>query len=415
MKNRIIISTGQGRLHLIESAKAIKNAGFEVKVITGWIPAKIVPDSIINFLGEISGNKNLLYGLRKREPKELNRKSLYSHSFSEFVYQLLLISARFGLLSKDWAVKVGWQIFGISSKKDIKEAEVFHVRSGAGNSGAISRAKEHGMFVVVDHSAAHPKEIHKQLSKIYRSEEIPIHPDMGLWKLVMDDCKEADVLLVNSDYVKSTFLKHGFCDEKISVVPLGIRRDFLYLKKNYTIDGKLKLLYTGSVRKWKGVHLLIEVAKQLFSNGILFEFNFVGSISNEIEIPEELQNLNLLRFHGHVAQDALKSYLKDADIYVFPSYCEGAAQSLKEAMSAGLPVIATNESGAPIKNGENGIIVKDNCVKSIYDAVISLSHDESFRREIGKNAAETIKKGHSWDNYGESVVSLYRKYLGYEV
>jgi len=66
-----IISTGQGWLHLIESARAIKNTGTEVQVITGWVPSKKLPDNIINFIGRLAGRSNITCELRKRQPQQL--------------------------------------------------------------------------------------------------------------------------------------------------------------------------------------------------------------------------------------------------------------------------------------------------------------------------------------------------------
>ena len=50
---KIIISTGQGRLHLFESAASLKKLGMKVKVITGWVPSIRTPDYLLNFLGKI--------------------------------------------------------------------------------------------------------------------------------------------------------------------------------------------------------------------------------------------------------------------------------------------------------------------------------------------------------------------------
>lgn len=408
---KVIISTGQGRLHLIQSAVAIKKAGVSVKVITGWIPSNMFPDRLVNLFGRIVGSKNLLYGLRKRKPKELVENCLHSHSLSEFTHQILQFLSRFGFLKKYRAVKLGWLCYGISSKRDIKKADVFHVRSGAGNSGAILKAKKQGMLVVVDHSAAHPQEIYKQLSKIYGTLDIPIDPSSGLWKLVLQDCNEADVLLVNSNYVKRTFVERGYSSDNIYVIPLGIRQDFLDLKISYETTGPFKILFTGAIRKWKGVHLIIEALETMLMKNSMIELHLIGSLSPEIHVPNHLIENNNLFLHGHLPQDELKEHLINADVYVFPSYCEGAAQSLKEAMAIGLPVIATEQSGAPLVNRQNGLIIEDNSAIAISDAILDLINDAVLREELGRNASKTISNGHTWEEYGSSVVKLYGKLL----
>ena len=411
MKIKSIISTGQGRLHLMDSAIAIKKAGVEVKVITGWVPSERISDKFINFLGSLVGRNNLVYGLQKRRSINIESKELFSCAFSEFLIQFLFILSKFKLLKRESAAVIGWKVFGWQSKKYIKKADIFHVRSGAGHGKAIEKAREGGMIILADHSAAHPKEIHKQLSKAYNESNIPFNPNSGFWKMVLDDCNKADFVLVNSNYVKKTFINNGFKSNLLYVIPLGIRNDFFNLKSNYKKNKTLKLLFTGSINKWKGVHLIIEAAKVLNSKNILIEIDFIGSVSNEIQIPIFLNNHTLLKFHGHLPQDQLKSYLTNADIYIFPSYCEGSAQSLKEAMAAGLPVIATEQSGAPIIHGENGWIIPDNSSDDIVNAIILLSNDEALCERLGQNANKTIRTEHTWEKYGENVANLYTSLL----
>ena len=110
------------------------------------------------------------------------------------------------------------------------------------------------------------------------------------------------------------------------------------------------------------------------------QIDFVGSISDEIDIPKNLSNDSVINLHGHLPQDDLKSFYKFRHV-CFPSYCEGAAQSLKEAMAAGLPVIATEQSGAPIVDNENGIIISDDSTMHIVESIELLSKNIELRKK----------------------------------
>ncbi len=169
---RTIISTGQGRLHLIDSAKYIKKAGVEVNVITGWVPSKYLPDGFLNFIGRFVGRNNLAYGLRKRRPTELDSNKINTCAFAEFFIQFLFLLSKYKLVKRDNAVVWGWRMYCIQSKKLLKNAQIFHVRSGAGQSGAIEKARKANMVVLADHSAAHLYEIYSQLSKAYNKKNI---------------------------------------------------------------------------------------------------------------------------------------------------------------------------------------------------------------------------------------------------
>ena len=405
---KVIISTGQGRLHLIESAKYLFAHGVDVRVITGWVPS--ISDKMVNRIGRILGSKNLAYGMNRR--KELGKDRTYTCGRSEFFIQILFLLSRFKLLKREKAAVLGWKRFGRQSKQYLKNANVFHVRSGAGQGGAIQSARKNGMKILVDHSAAHPQATYNQLIKAGIAEkDIFIKPDSIFWQLVMKDCEQADVILVNSDYVKETFVNNGYDADKIHIVYLGIREDFIGLKKDWSLNGAVRLLFTGNFSRLKGAYLILECVKQLHDAGCEYHLDIVGSIEETLIIPEWSKNNPQITFHGHLTQDHLKSFFKESDIYIFPSYSEGSAQSLKEAMAAGLPVVATRQSGAPIIHKVNGYLVPENSSLAIKDAIIELSNEHVLRKKIGCNAAETIEHGHTWRKYAEQVRNVYTELL----
>jgi glycosyltransferase involved in cell wall biosynthesis len=404
---KVIISTGQGRLHLIESARSLIKSGIDVQLVTGWVP--YCPDWVINFLGRLVGRTNLAYGFTRR--RELGKERTLTCGLSEFYMQFLFILSRFGWIKREDAAVLGWKRFGKQSRRYLKDAQIFHVRSGAGQGGAIEYARKKGMKIIVDHSAAHPQSTYEQLKKAgITDEDISIKPSSVFWQLVLKDCGQADILLVNSDYVKETFVKNGYEAEKICIAYLGIRKDFFDLKTNWDLsDTVVRLLFTGNFGFLKGGQLILECMQQLRETGLRFYLDIVGSVS--MPIPDWVKESNSVIFHGHLSQDRLKSFMETSDIYIFPSYSEGSAQSLKEAMAAGMPVIATRQSGTPIIHGENGYIIQDNSSEALINAIIELTQNDALRGKIGKNAAETIKLGHTWDNYASNVIRIYQRLL----
>ncbi|SFE02998.1 Glycosyltransferase Family 4 [Chitinophaga sp. CF118] len=410
---RSIISTGQGRLHLIQSAIAIQGQGVDVKVITGWVPGKLFSDKLINNMGRLIGRSNLAYGLRKRSPEGLSRNDIMTCSFSEFYIQFLFMLTGRKILSRDTSALMGWKAFGTESKKYIRNSEIFHVRSGGGRAGAIRKARAQGMKIVVDHSIAHPKEIKRQLGKLESESKNSKYINISdrFWNSVLEDCEEADMLLVNSDYVKDTFLEQGYPAEKISVIHLGIDESFYDLKKTYQSD-KIKLLFTGNFGFRKGAHIIIQAIEILIQQNIQFTLDVIGNVSAEVQIPEWFRNHPGITLHGHMPQDQMKKFLATSDVYIFPTFVEGAAQSVKEAMAAGLPVITTVNSGAPVQHRQNGYLIKDDDAVDLASAIIVLSKDEELRSSMGKQAAATIRKSHTWSNYAKEVTELYKSMIG---
>ena len=93
--------------------------------------------------------------------------------------------------------------------------------------------------------------------------------------------------------------------------------------------------------------------------------------------------------------------IKDAEIFVMSSDCEGMPNSLMEAMAIGLPVICTDcPAGGPaelIKNGVNGLLTPVGDSEKMAQNIQVLIEDGQFREKLGKEAMK-IRKTHSIEN-----------------
>lgn len=402
-KIKVILSTF-GPLHLIKSAEFLSEL-VDISVIQGWIP-KWWNRWLIAIASWIIG-RDLSKSFKKRTPQCLEGRN-YSIGYPEF-YQN--IAGRVNTnLSHD---EIAWRAaakFGRLSKIYISGADIFHVRSGSGRGGAIDKARNEGMKIVVDHSIAHPAFMDAFLRSEFdkNGAVFSMGMDSTFWKGVLADCNDADRLLVNSYFVRDTFVENGYDDNKISVVYLGVRKDFVRLKKTYEIRGKLRLLFTGSFGFRKGGEYLLRAMQELDGLGVDYEMTIVGSYEKQLVEKFRPKNLNLV---GFVPQDELKKYLSESDVYVFPSLCEGCASSAMEAMAAGLPVIATKETGLPAVNGESAKIIEPKNVKAIVDAILDLRESKQRRAVIGQNAASLISSQYTWEKYAENVMEVYQDVL----
>lgn len=398
---KVILSTF-GPLHLIKSAEALSDF-VDIKVIQGWIP-EWWNRWILLILNKIVGYK-LTKTMKKRTPVCLKGKNI-GIGMPEFYSHFRSRALKDKLANVKAAV-----LYGRLSCKYLKDADIFHVRSGSGMGGAIERAKANGMKVIVDHSIAHPLFMDRQLRKEFEKNGVlfTMGIDDPFWQGVLADCDKADLLLVNSQFVKDTFVEAGYDEKKIQVVYLGVRTDFSRLKTDYTIGDTIKLLFTGSFGFRKGGEYLLEAIKILNSRNILCELTIVGGTGEATEMLDRY-NLPNVKLVGMVPQDELKLYLKNADMYVFPSLCEGCAQSGMEALAAGLPVIATRESGLPIEHGKTGFFIPSKDEQAIVDAVINVATDRVLRNNVGYNAVEMMTR-YTWDNYAKEVCKLYESLL----
>lgn len=415
---KVVLSTGFGRLHLISSAEWLARFGVFVRLVCGWVPRR-ADGWMVRMCSRIIG-RNLSYGMAKRMIA-VPRVEICAMPAVDFFDQGMRLIERslFRGRCHDAVSAIGWLVFGWCSRVHVIDAEIFHCRSGAGRGGAIKCAKRRGLKVVVDHSIAHPKFMEQNLREEYEKNGAPMTMGMDsrFWNMVDADCRDADVVLVNSLFVKDTFVAAGYDPNKVKVVYLGVRNDFMGLrtecKPMQTEIKPLRLLFTGMFCFRKGAEYILEALKILKDRGVSVEMEVLGSYVESLNLIRRYERFALpIRFHGPIPQDELKSYLSECDVYVFPSLAEGCAKSGMEAMAAGLCVIGTAESGLPITDGMDGYIVPSKDAESIADKIERLAANREDVERVGRNAAKLIRDNYTWEKYAEGVKKIYNELLG---
>ncbi|MCH2244480.1 MAG: glycosyltransferase, partial [Crocosphaera sp.] len=119
-----------------------------------------------------------------------------------------------------------------------------------------------------------------------------------------------------------------------------------------------------------------------------------GSFRSELEcLSQSLDIVNSVHFLGRVKNPY--EYLQQADIFVMSSRFEGFPNALCEAMACGLPVISTDcPSGPPeiIRDGIDGILVKNEDIEALAKAMTTLISDEEKRQKLGNAAKEITQR-----------------------
>lgn len=400
-KKKVLIST-MGPLHLIKAAEYLQNL-VDLQVVQGWIPNKWTK-WMIKPISRIIG-RDLSKTIIKRTPRCLEGRN---HGL--LLPELLNNLGRLIVKNTKWrtflAIK-SHSLYGVMSEKYVRDIDILHVRSGSGLR-SIKKAKKRGIKVLVDHSIAHPYYIREHLSEEFKKYNISIEKAFPkkMWDLILEDCWNTDILLVNSDFVKNTFVQYGYDSRKIYIVTQGVRDDFFCLKNEYRITGTVKILFTGGFGFRKGAEYILKACQVLDSMDFNYELIVVGEHTESKELVKNIPIKNI-RLVGFLPQVELKQYLKSSDIYLFPSLVEGCASSGLEAMAAGLPVIATYESGLPIRDGENGIIISSKNVDQIVENILYLAKYEDVRKKFGQNAAQLISTEYTWTKYANKVEYIY--------
>jgi glycosyltransferase involved in cell wall biosynthesis len=183
----------------------------------------------------------------------------------------------------------------------------------------------------------------------------------------------------------------------------------LSLNRGYVHQGTIAFL--GRVGHRKGVHDLIHAFVKVKANCVGSKLLIAGD--GDIEKYQQLANqLGLsdsLQFLGWIAGEEKLDLLTKTDIYCLPSYNEGFPMGVLEAMSAGIPVVASKAGGIPdaIENGEEGILFDAGDVEALSEALICLIKNRSLNESYQIAAREKFNKNFSTDAIIPQLESIY--------
>lgn len=402
---------GIGRLHFFQAVRGLSLLPLRLHVIQGYVPSNSVVGKIIfDLVTRVVGNDRA-ETLYERRLDGVSLDGNTSLPIPEFLFNLLIILGRKLRLPRSYIARAAWWTFGwFAARRLPSNARILHVRSGAGGGGLLEAARNRGLVTLVDHSIAHPKFI----ADTFQSEEGDlagmnwVNPSDPFWSAVVNDCARADYLLVNSEFVKTTFVHNGFAANRVYVVTQGVREDFFSLKSVYTVQESLNILFTGHFGLRKGALYLCQALALLKAQGVAFELTVVGENQEGRRFLEEYDLLANSRLVGFVPQEELKSYLALSDIYVFPSLAEGCASSAMEALASGIPCVLSNEAGTPAIHKEHALIVNPKDPGGIAESIQTLSKCERTRRKLGVAGAALISERFTWEKYAIAVHDLYQ-------
>jgi glycosyltransferase involved in cell wall biosynthesis len=105
------------------------------------------------------------------------------------------------------------------------------------------------------------------------------------------------------------------------------------------------------------------------------------------------------------------SQLNSFDIFVLPSLAEGMSNALLEAMSVGLPCIATRVGGNPelVEGGSSGLLFGAGDAGMLATQLKSVALDRLYRRHLGSNARKRVEDCFSLHRMLSNYTQLYEE------
>jgi len=185
-------------------------------------------------------------------------------------------------------------------------------------------------------------------------------------------------------------------------------------------DDEIVFTTAGHAVPVKGWDILLGSFAKVIVECRKSRLQFVGSVADKYEqehyslLANCIQEYGIgdyVRFRGH--QGDIGKILVASDVFVLPSRSEGYGNALIEAMTSGLPCIATKVGCATdvIQNGVNGLLVERGNERELTKAMITLAEDPKLRQQIAQVVQTKNKYAPTFAEYGEQLLEICKSLL----
>lgn len=221
------------------------------------------------------------------------------------------------------------------------------------------------------------------------------NPNAKYSKLFNEVLPNFDEIIAVSDGVMNDFNEIYHLEDKTRVISNLIDIDKIKTKSKEEVrkkENKLEIISVGRLHTMKGYDRFIKAINKLRTDKLISKVTFKiygdGPEKNNLEILiKQLGLSNIVSLEGRVNNPYV--YMNDADLFVLSSVYEPFGLVIIEALTLGVPVLATQNSATNklIKDGVDGMVV-DNSEEGIYLGLKELLKDKNKLIELKKGAAK---------------------------
>lgn len=300
-----------------------------------------------------------------------------------------------------------WAVANRLRKNEKNFSAVYAYEDGAKES--FSAASDLGLRRIYDLPIAYWQTLRQLLAE--ETERLPA------WKITLGGgvadseqklqrkCEElhlAEIVVCPSAFVARSLPAASLAKKKVIVAPFGSPPNGPEKKDFPDARRKLRVLFAGSMSQRKGLGDLFAAMKQLNRNDV--ELVVMGAPQAPLDFYRA-QFADFIHEPGRPHGEVLK-LMQRCDVFCLPSIVEGRALVMQEAMSQGLPLIITPNTGGEdlIKEGETGFLVPVRSPETIAEKISWFADHRELLPGMSR-AAQTLSATLTWENYGKTVAA----------
>lgn len=183
-------------------------------------------------------------------------------------------------------------------------------------------------------------------------------------------------------------------------------------------QNKFQILFLGVLIKRKGIHDLLNALGLLKKNNQLKNLKVIiaGSgpeKSQLLKLTDSLGLSDIVDFVGWTDDSNKESYFLDSQILVLPSYNEGLPIAILEALSYGLPIIASSVGDVPyaVEHSINGFLFLPGDVNNLAEYIFMLSSDKSLYEKMSISSKKIAIRKFSDTVFFDNLLHNYQNLL----
>jgi len=277
---------------------------------------------------------------------------------------------------------------------------------------SLVAAKRNGATLVHDCPSVHPFFESRLLEEAADLAGMKIHKSTSPGRMEMRKLREYDLanfLLVYSGFHGKGFENEGFRPEQIFEIPLWVDPVLWYRNAvdypGYMEPTKpLKLLFVGSISLRKGIPFLLDAVVKC---GAAVELTIVGTPPPRAH-PLLVTKKNNVTYLLPQSKTQLRNIYQMHDVFVLPSVCDSFGFVALEAMACGLPVIMTENCGAPAPNYSWKVPAMNS--QHLAERILYYANERSLIPEHGK-IAMAFATTYTPQRYRNNVCRLFTNIL----
>lgn len=240
------------------------------------------------------------------------------------------------------------------------------------------------------------------------------------WRLAYESWQ----VIACSKFMKSELMSvFGIPEDKLQVIPNGVRRDEFKVRSSEGDDGSFRsayaaldekiVFYIGRLVHEKGVEYLIEAVPRILSQRNNVKFVITGTGPQSEFLKSKARHLGVadrVYFTGYVDDATRTKLMRIADIAVFPSLYEPFGIVALEAMVAGRPVVVSDVGGLAeiVTDGENGLKALPGNSISLADAVLKILKDSKLAASLAGRGLRDAINTYDWNSIARRTSQVYR-------